>query len=504
MTARRWGAALAGVALAGCPWFAPEPPPDVIVVVWDTVRADHLSLYGYPRPTTPNLEALGRRGVVFEQARSPGIWTLPSHASLFTARWPESHGAEERWMWLDDRFHTMAEHFADAGYDTLSVAANALLCDETNLVQGFATRATNYRGAFAKEARAATAAKLLPEDRSNELAPGWRPPEHGAKNAEWARAVFKDAAPVATERLLGWIDERERPYFAFVNLMEAHTPRVPSRASRERVLADDPELVPLGLATDAAHIRLHFYNFGHQVYSDRELEAIGGVYDAALRDLDDALGTLVAGLEARGRLGRTVIVVTSDHGENLGDHGRFNHRYGLWDTLARVPLVVVAPGLRPERRAGPVSTLDVFPTVARLAGLAAPETDGGDLWLRPAPAMTTLLVPLLREVESVRAVHPEVDPAPWLRAGHALVTGTDKVVAWSDGVWEAYDLELDPGERGPLPAPEPARAALRAALAGIRPYDPAERGVGDAPAHVRAGQEDLREQLEALGYAAPE
>lgn len=505
----RWAAAGLGVAVLAAlavAWWgrgrAPAERPDVIVLVWDTVRADHLSLYGYPRPTTPNLEALARRGVVFEQARSPGIWTLPSHASMFTGQWPETHGAEERWMWLDDRFETLAERFGGAGYDTISVAANALLCDETNLVQGFDTRVTNYKGPFSKQARAATAAKVRPDDRSNELAPGWRPPAHGATNSEWKRAVFKDAAPVTVDRLLAWIDQRDRPYLAFLNWMEAHTPRIPSTASRERVLQDDPELIPLGLATDAAHINLHFYDFGKYEYSDRELAAINGVYDAALRDLDDALGALVAGLEARGRLEHTVIVVTSDHGENLGDHHLFNHRFALWDTLAHVPLVVVAPGLSPERRPEPVSTIDLFPTVARLAGLPAPP--GGDWFEAPSPSVTTLITPLRREIDSVRGVHPDVDPEPWLRSGHAVVVGRTKLLEWSDGVREAFDLEVDPGERHPLPPTPATEQALAAWKARLVPYDPAQRGPRDRPEHVRANQDDLREQLEALGYVGGE
>ncbi len=491
--------ATAGVAV----WWwrrPPAAPPDVIVLVWDTTRADHLSVYGYPRPTTPNLEALGADGAVFEQARSPGIWTLPSHASLFTGRWPESHGASERWMWLDGRFHTMAEHFADAGYATISVAANALLCRETNLVQGFETTVNTWRGGIARSARAATMAKVLPEDRSHELAPGWTPPSHGAHNAEWGRAVFKDAAPLVTERLLDWLDRQDRPAFAFVNLMEAHTPRIPSMASRRRVLADDPELLPLGLATDAAHIRLHFYNFGKQEYAPRELDAIRRVYDAALRDLDDALGALVEGLRARGRLERTILVVTADHGENLGDRHLFNHRFDLGDSLARVPLVIRGPGVPAGRRAEAVSTLDVFPTVARLAGLAAPPTDGGDLFVSPSPAVTTILTPLRREIETVANVHPDVAIAPWLRSGHALVRDGRKLVDWSDGVRQTFDLSADPGEARGLPPDPELRSALDAWRARLSPYDPDERGAEDQPSHVRAGQDDLREQLEALGY----
>ena len=171
---------------------------------------------------------------------------MPVHASLFTGLPPETHGANERWMWLDDRFLTMAEHFRTNGYATFTMAANTLLCDETNLVQGFDVKLNTYKGKVAKAAKAATREKLLPNDVSNELTPGWKPPSHGAHNAEWGRAVYKEAAPIVASTFLQWLGVRktpERPFFAFLNLMEAHTPRLPSMASRKQVLADDPELI---------------------------------------------------------------------------------------------------------------------------------------------------------------------------------------------------------------------------------------------------------------------
>ncbi|MCA9489375.1 MAG: sulfatase-like hydrolase/transferase [Myxococcales bacterium] len=497
------------IALAWLGCAAPPSPvhhPNVLVVVWDTVRADHTSLLGYARPTTPRLAAFAERGAVFEQARSAGIWTLPSHASMFTGLPPETHGAGERWLWLDDRHQTLAEQLDAAGYDTISAAANALLCNETHLVQGFDVVANTWKGRVAPRARAATLAKILPEDRSQELSSLWRPPEHGAHNAEWDRAVYKDAAPLLVSELLSWVDRRPegRPWFAFVNLMEAHTPRVPTLASRRAVMADDPDLIELGLRTDAAHIRLHFYNFGQQEYSDREIEAIRGVYDATLRDLDDATGQLVDGLASRGLLEDTVVVVVADHGENLGDHHLFNHRFGLWDSLAHVPLVVVGPGVTPGRHPEPVSTMDLFGTVARLAKVDVPE-GLGDWFERPSPVVTTMADPLRREIEVVRAVHPEVQVEPWLRSGHAIAEGGQKLIRWSDGEEQRYDVVADPDELTALPGPhDPLAPDLSRWQAAVRPYDPAERGPRDQPAHVRASQQELRSQLEALGYTAPD
>ncbi|MEM6930567.1 MAG: sulfatase-like hydrolase/transferase, partial [Myxococcota bacterium] len=303
------------------------PPPqgdrDVLVIVWDTVRADRMSLYGAERPTTPWLDEAASSAVVFEQAHSPGIWTLPSHASMFTGLPSETTGADERWLWLDAHHTTLAEHLTERGYGTFAMAANPLLNRETNLLQGFRVQWATYDPRHRGQARAMTLAKLIVGDRSQELSRDWKPPSHGASNAEWQRADYKDSADLVVERLLAWIDNRKDPdahFFAFVNLMEAHTPRLPSMASREAVI-DDPRIIRRGLQTDAGHINLHFYNFGKKRYSRRDLEGINGVYDATLRDLDLATRRIFEGLERRGLLDDMMVVLTSDHGENLGDHG---------------------------------------------------------------------------------------------------------------------------------------------------------------------------------------
>jgi len=511
----RWVALAVAVALLVLGWWAlrrrtgePPPGPNVLFVVWDTTRADRMSLYGYGRPTTPKLEAWAKDAVVFDRATSPAIWTLPAHAAMFTGLPPPSIGADERWLWLDDHHLTIAEHFAQHGYDTFSFAANTLLNEDTNLVQGFRVRLNSYRGKIAKMAKARTREKILPGDLSNELAPGWKRPEHGAHNSEWGRAVFKEAAPIGVDAFLAWLDRRptaEQPFFAFLNLMEAHTPRIPSRAAREQVIGDDPDLIARGLATDAAHIRLHFYNFGKQDYTEDELEAIGAVYDATLAELDAETDRLLAGLGSRGLLDDTIVVLTADHGENLGDHHLFNHRFALWDTLLHVPLVIRYPALAPRRVTRPVSTIDLFATLSRLAGV--PEPPGiaaGDLLAdASSPAVATMALPVRREIETVQHVHPDVAIEPWLRTGDAVVDGTAKLVRYSDGSRTIYDLATDPGETNAIADAGRAEELGRAIdtwLGSFPPYDPALRGPKDRPANVKEQQRELREELEALGY----
>ncbi|MFT4622304.1 MAG: arylsulfatase A-like enzyme [Myxococcota bacterium] len=490
---------------------APNARPNVLVVVWDTVRADRLSLYGHHRPTTPWLRAFAEEAAVFEQARSPGMWTLPAHAALFTGLPPKATGADERWLWLDSWHVTLAEHLSSHGYQTVALAANTLLSNDTNLMQGFDTVVNTWHGPIRERAAALTRRKLLPRDASNELAPLYVPPAHGAKNAEWARAVYKEAGPLLGEGLLRWLDDRaepDQPWFAYINMMEAHTPRIPSLESRKALM--DEDLFRLGLATDASHISLHFYNFDKQEYSPAELEAMRAVYDAALLDLDGATERLMAGLAERGVLDDTIVVITADHGENLGDHHLFNHRFALWDSLLHVPLVVRHPATVPAGRVSPpVSTIDLFGTVEALTGVPAAPGERASWFDKPSDVVATMALPLEREIRSVQAVHPDVEIEQWMRSGHALVHGSDKWIRWASGATERYDLGVDPDETSNLAGASPAVDAsldgrLEAWRAASPAYTPERRGPEDDPKSVRASQEDLRRQLEALGYIQPD
>lgn len=521
---KRFGMIAAGgvVTILGLVWglyvgqqFAEEEPeakpevpaalPNVLVIVWDTVRADRLSVYGYDRPTTPRIAKWAEGARVYEEARSPGIWTLPAHASLFTGLPPESTGADERWIWLDGQHTTMSEWFGEHGYDTFAFAANTLLSADTNLVQGFDTQWNTFKGRIAPMARAMTQEKLIPRDVSNELTPGWVPPEHGETNAMWKRAVFKEAAPLISGGFLKWIDEREseEPFFAFLNLMEAHTPRIPTMEGRRQVM-DDEELIELGLTTDAGHIALHFYNFGKHDYSDREIQAINGVYDAALVDLDNATADLFAALDERGILDDTIVVLTADHGENLGDHHLFNHRFALYESLLHVPLIIRYPkGMKAGRVEDPVTTLDVFATLTDLAGIDTPDITSQSLLSGKRTPVSYMAVPLTREIKSVQRVHPDVDSAPWLRMGHAVVEDGYKLIRYSNDQHELFDLTIDPGELNNLYGSDPARqATLMAKIdawnAAAPPYDETLRT--EDPKTVRSNQQDLINQMKALGY----
>lgn len=496
---------------------APDPPPEddrpnVLVLLWDTVRADRMSLYGHTRPTTPRLEAFARDARVYERAIASDMWTLPTHAGMFTGLWGTSHGAHASHRLLDDDHHTLAEMLSEAGYGTVAITANIVVSPLTNLVQGFGDVVTTFRAgtggketAFQVAAREATQSKLIARDASTEMSPSWSTtdPDDG-----WAKAVYKDAAPASHKRLTTWIDaHRGKPWFAYINMMEAHTPRVPSLASREALL--DPTQLELGLQTDASLFTEVAYMAGKRAYSPAQLEAMAGVYDAALRDLDDATGDLLDDLAARGDLDNTLVIVVADHGEALGEHRMMEHRYNVYEQLVHVPLVVRMPGrATPGRVAQRVSTVDVFATVLDATGIPMPKNpavrSSSLLAAEPPSAgvFVQFLDPFAASLKKVKSVWPELDTRALERTYGVAYDGDHKLIRCSDGAHELYDLATDPGEARNLFAEQPDRAAaLLTALAdfeaGLPVYQPSPRKGKKGKAKL---SESARKELEALGY----
>lgn len=511
MSAYRWAAAGLVVAVAAIggavAWRGAgpaEPPPNVVVVLWDTVRADRASLYGYPRPTTPGLEQLGAESVVYERAMSPGMWTVPSHGSLFTGLSTSSHGAKVGWLWLDGKYQTLAETLGDAGFATFAWSSNPYLSEQTNLLQGFDTTAFSWRAPDAEACAATTHGKLLPEDRSVEIAPGW-----AGRTEGWPThlTAFKDCGPHAAERFLGWVDQQQQPFFAYINLLEAHHPRVPSADARAAVA--DPATVATALATDGSLFRIMSAMEGRASFTEAELGAMGATYDATLWDLDRVTTAIVDGLRQRGVLDHTIVVVTSDHGENLGERGMFDHRWDLHQTLVHVPLVIrYPPALAPARVSEPVSTVGLYGTVLALAGVDPPDLGYPLPRIGAGPVASELEAPTPRLAE-IRSAYPDLDPERWKTRYQAWFDGPWKLLRRSDGGAQLFDLAADPGEHTDRVGERPEVAGpLREALVGwdrARPkYDPRGRTADDRPGNPLKADPALAHQLQQLGYATPD
>jgi arylsulfatase A-like enzyme len=520
MRASRWlvaaGAGLALVVTAAALWGSGQrrSHPNVLIVLWDTVRADRMSLYGYSRPTTPRLDQFAEQAAVYERATAPGMWTLNTHAAMFTGLYETTHGARPAWRWLDQHHTTLAELARGAGYDTFLFSSNLIASPMTNLTQGFDTIHTAFprdgaqKGRYMKAARQATRQKLLEQDASTELSPLFA----GRRDDEWEKSVFKDAAPVAHQALIDWLGERQdssRPFFAYLNLMEAHSPRIPSLSARRRV-ADEATL-QTAMATDFSLFAANEYIIGRREYSPEQLGAIGATYDASIVDLDDATGDLLDDLRGRGLLEDTVVVVVADHGEHLGEHRFFEHRWSMYEPLLHVPLVIWYPEKMPAGRVSErVNTIDLYATLVELAGLeeVGPtfSTSLVDRRRFDPFVFSQMLDPFASQLQSVQDAYPDDDLSRWARTYCAVYEGDHKLVVSSDGQHELYDLAQDPGELTERSAQDAARrASLLQALDAFEEklpaYDPGLRTPEDTPKRARSEEKAM---LELLGYVVGE
>ncbi|MCA9739002.1 MAG: sulfatase [Gemmatimonadetes bacterium] len=416
--------------------------PNVLLLVLDTVRAQSLGLYGYPRPTTPRLEAFAERGVVFDRAFSTAPWTLPSHSSLFTGRW--HHEMSANWLEpLDARYPTLAEFLSGHGYETGGFVANLLYTTRiTGLDRGFRTYRDHQRTFETWIYSAAAVQKAM--NRLRALVPGG-----------WLLFERKLATDVNDE-FLTWVDGLDgRPFFGFLNYFDAHEPyeRFEPQLSQIREVPRD------SIATAPGQTR---------ALTREEREAVDR-YDGSIRYLDDAIGGLLDALETRGLLDETLIVVTADHGDQFFEHGLEGHSNSLYQMLTRVPLLMVLPGRVPAglRVHETVSIRDVPSTIADVLGLAGPAPFAGTTlrrtwdpesgWSARAAALT------------------EVDPYPLSDFDGPVVRGPMKAVASGDlyyirngdGVEELYDLVSDPWQLSDLigtPRGAQALPGLRADL----------------------------------------
>lgn len=448
----------------------PKPGPlNVIVLLVDALRADHLSLLGYRRETTPELERLAaRHGLVFEHAYSAGPSTPNSIPSLFTARYASALGINFR-ATTGGTDRTLAEVLSRGGVRTAAFVANPLLREAFGYGRGFG----HY--------------EIV---RSTEETPAY---PHVA---------------TLVDRALEYVSvNRDTSCFVYLHAMDVHTPFEPPPPFRGR-FADDglvpparparwPESERVLASMLAAPGPWLIAGGGFELNSADEQTR----YDESLASVDAEIGRLVRGLDALGLGDRTAIVVTADHGEALGteDDGRFLHGHALYEELVHVPLVALLPWLEGERRVIDVMSLvDVAPTLVDMVGLAPPESFAGTSLFRPG----TIVAPPL-------ALFERLD-AQWTTS-QILGPGRFGVAEWGvrEGRWKLlmddarirlFDLPSDPKEIEDVAAANPDMTAYLADLVARRSPAITRRervplvdpSAGDAPS--------LTEALKALGY----
>ncbi len=411
-------------------------PPNVILIVLDTLRSDRLSLNGYARPTTPNIDAWAlSRGVNFTQVVAPAPWTLPSHVSIFTGLDTLSHGANTGDPMPADLL-SMAERLRDSGYTTHAVTGGAYLTDAYGLMQGFDSYHYFYPPV------------VDPSEAGNDIVEG-------------------------IDRSIEWLKKNtDRPFFLLVHTYEVHTPyraREPffSRFHEPRPGEPLPPVDTLAFEpirengyemTAGLQARYGSPDSPFQQISDEHFPMVNALYDSAVAFADSNVKRLFDELEILGLNDETVVVVTSDHGESLGERNKADHK-SLEDWELLVPLVIAAPDkLRAAGRqvSTQVRLIDLFPTVLELVDLKLPtDLDGRSL------------VPLFDDPERA---HPEDawSYASSSNAGLSLRRAGRFKYTFNNSAWHPihgreslYRLDIDPTTSTDVAAIDPDTARLR-------------------------------------------
>jgi len=472
----------------------PSPGPDspnVLLIVMDTVAAEHLGLYGYYRPTSPTIDGLARRGIRFASAQATASWTLPSHASLFTGRWP--HELSAGWYTpLDASYPALGEVMGSEGYATAGFVGNQWYCgSDSGLARGF----TVYRDYVFPRLTAFGMAVLV--NRSIEwltlvvdfLDQQLRITTVGPY-ARYAAGLFKATrieAATVDDLFLHWFSSQSRPgqparpFFAFLNFADAHYPYQMPRLGLQRFGSRPRNAYELDLMKN-------WWVVDKKRLPPQDLALARDTYDSCIAHIDEYLGRLFDELSRRGTLERTWVIITSDHGESFGEHaGVYCHGTSLYQTELHVPLVIIPPaagGPSPRVVNETVSLRDLAATVVDIAGLKSPSPFPGKslsrLWKdssdsRPAISEPAGSGPALAEVVPNDPMDP--DPARLLKPRWPLaaLTGGDWSYIRREGnvheelfhvredAQEQHNLAGDPASR---PVLERMRQALNQLTAG--------------------------------------
>ncbi|MBE9565179.1 MAG: sulfatase [Proteobacteria bacterium] len=411
--------------------------PNIVLLCLDSARADRFSCYGYGRPTTPCLDDFARGGCRFEQAFTPGCWTVPSHASLFTGRYPVEHGAHDR-MLPETAGPTLAELLQGAGYHTVSISANAYLGRGRGFGRGFA----EVHGIW----------RQRPALRRGQVL-GW-----AARRLGWADNGATAANKVAVRQARG----SARPFFLFINYMETHSPYLRFWPAGGRFVGRRLAL-PQRWRMWRYHKQAREWDQLVRATPD-SLHLLSDLYDEDIAYMDRRIGDLLSDLDAMRALENTLVIVTADHGEQMGEHGLVQHHLSLYDILLHVPLIVRWPNAlqRGTVVSAQVQLNDIAPSIARLLGIQGMDReeerpnvlDPGSLMDRNFPAYAQYNLPN-HVIERWGRRNASFDFAPFRRNLRAIRYEGYKYISGSDGSRELYDLRADPGETQNLTSERP-------------------------------------------------
>lgn len=448
-----WVPAAVALALAvasGCRPAAPAPPPvdAVVVVVVDTLRADALGAYGAAETMTPIMDALAEGGTLFERCLATSSWTWPSTASLLTGKLPPEHGLIGKdGSSISPDVPSVAAAFQSAGWATAAFVANPILDAELGFGRGF--------------------------DR-------WE----GADDS-W------DEAAVPLERATAWLAEREprEPFFLYVHLVEPHSPYRPSAESAAVLdLPGPPSEEDLGAITRAYNLMIKGAPHDQGAIDDF-VDWRRRCYAAEVRDADLAIGELLEILRRRGPLDRTLLAVTSDHGEEFLEHGLIGHGGQLYPESVHVPLILTGPGISPGMRvAERVENRLLGPTLLGLAGIGSPNE----------LAMANLTDEEERDLRQDEPSLLHLGNGGWIEGGEYLIPDEQQGMVVGETV--TVRARVEGGYRAASHRAFDPKTPAQAATRADADQTASEFSRLRRPTHTAPLSEELERKLRGLGY----
>lgn len=512
--------------------------PNIILIVMDTVRADHLSCYGYRRKTTPNIDKIAEQGVVFENAFSSATWSPPSHASIFTGKYPSYHKTLGRNVYLARDNTTLASILETHGYSTIGITNCSLVGLGTGFERGFQTfvEPRAYARALPKELhkKASTLSMLLelfihdPKKLVKTLVFG--PDQHNTLTNEIIKGIVKTK------------QASKKPFFLFVNYFNCHAPYDPPRPfkerfcsgfteprlfimefalerilgkSGERILDRDLDIMKLKYIAGPSEARFSYMASELQI-SEKEWEVIQSWYDGEIAYLDHCIHELINFVYNEGLDDSTVLIITADHGENFGQHGLAGHHFGLYDSVLHVPLIMSCPSLIPKKKrlTEIVSTIDILPTVMSLCNLSVKDEIQGEnldpfeerkihdfVCAECGESVTRWALSFGLRGSRVRSERPD-SISPKVRSmdigSKCIRNGEFKYILSADAKEELYDMVNDPTEENNILNEHPDKAGyLRRQLE--KTLDAAYFGPKEI-SYDEKERTEIIDRLKALGY----
>jgi arylsulfatase A-like enzyme/Flp pilus assembly protein TadD len=465
-------------ALAALPRGVANPGmPNVLLVVIDTLRADHVGAYGYPFPTTPNLDRFAERSIIFETAVSQAPWTAPAIASLFTGLYPSVHGLDGGIRWgeaatshgrvlpfaiqktLPPGHQTLAEVFRSAGYTTAGFVSNLYV----NAIFGFAQGFDHF------------------DDSHDDYL--------------LADGETKRRAAVTNERVFEWLlSGITEPFFLVVHYNDPHWPYEPPPPYGQNFITGYQG--PLTPTTTREIVVTH--REAPPPITEEDLAYIVGLYDGEIQYVDTHLGRLLDAVNELPTDRELVTVVTADHGEEFLDHGAFNHGYTLYEEQTSVPFIISEPSrFIPRRVAQQVRLIDAAPTILDLAGIDSRQ------FLFQGRSLVPLMAGSRFESLAAFSEATNVGGQSSIRSSESLKL----IHSLFDPQWQLFDLRVDPGEQRDLRSSHAAQLHnLAASLESWREANQALRSEfnvsGTGLDHVVL-DEKTKQGLQALGYINP-